>query len=489
MMDRDWTVAELRDAVASGDSTARDLCEQFLERIDAVDPQLNAFTVVLEDAARARADDIDRHRDEWRDRPLLGVPITVKDVICTRGTPTTGASRILAGFCPPYDATVVKRLHDAGAVMLGKTNCDEFAMGSSTEHSAYEPTRNPWATDRIPGGSSGGAAAAVAARLAPVSIASDTGGSIRQPAAFCGIVGLKPTYGRVSRYGLLAFASSLDQIGPMTLTVADTATVFRVIAGKDPCDATSVSYDTPDPSTFLPGHADGARVGVPRVVLEGIDDHVRRAFDAALNILAQRGATIHDIELPHIEYGIPVYYLVAPAEASSNLARYDGVRYGFRATLDADRATLQTMYERTRDEGFGAEVKRRIMLGTYALSAGYYDAYYVQAQRVRSLIKADYDHAFQNVDAIATPTTPTPAFRIGEHLDDPLAMYLGDIFTVSANLTGLPAISVPAGFTSTRLPVGLQLMSRAFDEATLFRLADAYEQDAPWWRESPPIET
>ena len=487
MTDRDWTVADLREAVVSGDSTARDVCEQFLKRIGAVDPHLNAFTAVLEDAARARADDIDRHRDEWLDRPLLGVPITVKDVICTRGTPTTGASRILAGFCPPYDATVVKRLHDAGAVVVGKTNCDEFAMGSSTEHSAYGPTRNPWATDRIPGGSSGGAAAAVAARLAPVSIASDTGGSIRQPAAFCGIVGLKPTYGRVSRYGLLAFASSLDQIGPMTLTVADAATVFRVIAGKDPCDATSVSYDMPDPSAFFPGHADGARVGVPRAVLEGIDDDVRRAFDAALDTLAQRGATIHDIELPHIEYGIPVYYLVAPAEASSNLARYDGVRYGFRATLDADRATLQMMYERTRDEGFGAEVKRRIMLGTYALSAGYYDAYYVQAQRVRSLIKADYDRAFQNVDAIATPTAPAPAFRIGEHLDDPLAMYLGDIFTVSANLTGLPAISVPAGFTSTRLPVGLQLMSRAFDEATLFRLADAYEQDAPWWREPPPI--
>ena len=489
MIDRHWTVAEVRDAVVSGETTAADVCDQVLERIRIADPQLNALTAVFEDAARARAEDVDRHRDGWRACPLLGVPVTVKDVICTRGMPTTGASRILSGFRPPYDATVVRRLHDAGAVIVGKTNCDEFAMGSSTEHSAYGPTRNPWALDRIPGGSSGGAAAAVAARLAPASIASDTGGSIRQPAAFCGIVGLKPTYGRVSRYGLLAFASSLDQIGPMTLTVADAATVFQVIAGKDPCDATSVAHPLPDTSTVFPGHADGARVGVPRAVLEGIDDDVRRAFDAALDTLVQRGATMHDIELPHIAYGIPVYYLVAPAEASSNLARYDGVRYGFRASLDADNATLQMMYERTRDEGFGPEVKRRIMLGTYALSAGYYHAYYVKAQRVRSLIAADYDRAFQHVDAIAMPTTPAPAFRIGEHLDDPLAMYLGDVFTVSANLTGLPAISIPAGFTSARLPVGLQLMSRSFDEATLFRLADAYEQEAPWWREPPPSAT
>ena len=486
MTDRDWTVAELRAAVVAGETTAADVCDHFLTRINDVDPQLNAFTAVFEDAARARAEDVDRQRDAWRDRPLLGVPITVKDVICTRGTSTTGASRILSGFRPPYDATVVRRLQDAGAVIVGKTNCDEFAMGSSTEHSAYGPTHNPWASDRIPGGSSGGAAAAVSARLAPVSIASDTGGSIRQPAAFCGIVGLKPTYGRVSRYGLLAFASSLDQIGPMTLTVADTATVFQVIAGEDPCDATSRSQAMPDHAAIFPGQADGARVGVPRAVLEGIDDDVRHAFDAALDTLAQRGATVRDIELPHIDYAIPVYYLVAPAEASSNLARYDGVRYGFRATLDGDGTNLQTMYDRTRDEGFGPEVKRRIMLGTYALSTGYYDAYYVKAQRVRSLIKADYDLAFQEVDAIAMPTAPAPAFRIGEHLNDPLAMYLGDIFTVSANLTGLPAISVPAGFTPARLPVGLQLMGRPFDEATLFQLADAYEQDAPWWREPPP---
>ena len=489
MTDRDWTLAEIRDAVATGETSAAEVCDQYLRRISTIDPQLNAFTAVFEEAARERAEEVDRHRDTWRNRPLLGVPLSIKDVICTRGTPTTGASRILSGFRPPYDATVVGRLLDAGAIIVGKTNCDEFAMGSSTEHSAYGPTLNPWANDRIPGGSSGGAAAAVAARLSPVSIASDTGGSIRQPAAFCGVVGLKPTYGRVSRYGLLAFASSLDQIGPMTLTVADSATVFETIAGKDPCDATSVSHPLPESSTLFPGHANGARVGVPRSVLEGIDGDVRRAFDAALDTLAQRGATVCDVELPHIDYAIPVYYLVAPAEASSNLARYDGVRYGFRATLDADNANLRTMYDRTRDEGFGPEVKRRIMLGTYALSAGYYDAYYVKAQRVRSLIRADYDLAFQEVDVVAMPTTPTPAFRVGEHLDDPLAMYLGDIFTVSANLTGLPAISVPAGFTPARLPVGIQLMGRPFDEATLFRLADAYEQDAPWWREPPPIAT
>ena len=399
------------------------------------------------------------------------------------GSLTTGASRILAGFRAPYDATVVERLQAAGAIIIGKTNCDEFAMGSSTEHSAYGATRNPWSDRHTPGGSSGGAAAAVAARLAPVSIASDTGGSIRQPAAFCGVVGLKPTYGRVSRYGLLAFASSLDQIGPITLTVEDTATVFTAIAGSDPRDATSVSLPVPDASVLLQGEARGTRIGVPRSVLEGIDDETRSSFDGALAALTDRGAVVVDIELPHIDYAVPVYYLVAPAEASSNLARYDGVRYGFRADLDEHDTSLQTMYNRTRDEGFGPEVKRRIMLGTYALSAGYYDAYYTQAQRVRSLIKSDYARAYALVDVVAMPTTPGPAFRIGERLDDPLTMYLGDIFTVSANLTGLPAISLPAGFTRTKLPIGFQLMGREFDEATLLRLAATYEAAAPWWRE------
>ena len=486
MAGRDWTVAQLRAEVAEGDVSALDVCETYLQRIGAANGELNALTSVFGDEARARAEEIDRHRDRWLDRPLLGVPVTIKDVICTRGTPTTASSRMLAGYRPPYDATVVTRLLDAGAIIVGKTNCDEFAMGSSTEHSAYGPTCNPWAAECIPGGSSGGAAVAVAARLAPASIASDTGGSIRQPAALCGVVGLKPTYGRVSRYGLLAFASSLDQIGPMTLTVADAAAVFQVIAGHDPLDATSATEPVPDASNSFPGDPSGLRIGVPHGVLtDGVDPVVLRAFDDALAALTDLGATLHEIDLPHMAYAVPVYYLVAPAEASSNLARYDGVRYGFRAALDSE-SDLSAMYDQTRDQGFGAEVKRRIMLGTYVLSAGYYDAYYLKALRVRSLIGRDYDEAFAHVDVVAMPTTPSAAFRIGERIDDPLAMYLGDIFTVSANLTGLPAISFPCGFTDGRLPIGFQLIGRPFDEATLFKLADAYERQVPWHTERPP---
>ena len=484
---RDWTVTELPAAVASGETSATEVCEDYLARIQSVESELNAFTLVLGDSALKHAAQIDRRREEWRDRPLLGVPVTVKDVICTKGELTTGASHILQGFRPPYDATVVSKLREAGAIVIGKTNCDEFAMGSSTEHSAWGLTRNPWDGDRVPGGSSGGAAAAVAARLAPVSLASDTGGSIRQPAAFCGVVGLKPTYGRVSRYGLLAFASSLDQIGPMTLTVRDAATVFHAIAGQDPCDATTSNRRVGRLLEFGPNDAGGAKLGVPWTVLDGVDEEVRRAFDTALGVLTDQGAQLVDIDLPHLVYAVPAYYLVAPAEASSNLARYDGVRYGFRAALDRHADSLERMYDRTRNEGFGAEVKRRIMLGTYALSAGYYDAYYVKAQQVRSLIKSDYDLAFGTVDAVATPTTPAPAFRVGERVDDPLSMYLGDIFTVSANLTGLPAISVPAGFSGSRLPIGVQLTGRPFDEETLFRLAFAYERHAPWWKERPAM--
>ena len=481
------TLTDLRAAVAGGTRSAVDVCQTYLDRISEAEDTLNAFTTVLHDAACARAAEVDRHRDEWRERALLGVPVTIKDVICTRGIATTAGSRILSGFQPPYNATVVTRLLDAGAVILGKTNCDEFAMGSSTEHSAYGPTRNPWAINRTPGGSSGGAAAVVAARLAPVSIASDTGGSIRQPAAFCGVVGLKPTYGRVSRYGLLAFASSLDQIGPITLTVGDAAVVFDVIAGADQRDATSTAGTRSEIGVSLPGDEQRARIGVPRRILaHGVDSEVLGAFEEALDVLVQQGATIVDIELPHMAYAIPIYCLVAPAEASSNLARYDGVRYGFRSGLRNGSATVANMYDRTRDEGFGAEVKRRIMLGTYALSSGYYDAYYVKAQRVRSLVRRDYDRAFEQADVIAMPTSPTAAFPIGEHTDDPLAMYLRDIFTVSANLTGLPAISLPAGFTKSRLPIGFQLMGRAFDEATLFRVAGTYEREAPWWKERPP---
>ena len=483
-----WTATGIRAAVAAGDVSAREVCEHCLERIAALDGRLNAFTTVLEEAARARADEVDAHRGAWRDRPLLGVPVAVKDIICTRGAPTTAGSRILAGYRPPYDATAVTRLLDAGAVIVGKTNCDEFAMGSSTEHSAYGPTRNPWAPDRIPGGSSGGAAAAVAAGLTPVSIATDTGGSIRQPAAFCGVAGLKPTYGRVSRYGLLAFASSLDQIGPVTRTVEDAAAVLRVLAGPDPRDATTAAEPAPSVADLFPGSVRGARIGVPRAALaDGVDAEVLEAFNAALAVLSEQGAEVCDVDLPHMQYAVPAYYLVAPAEASSNLARYDGVRYGRRAALDGAAASIGEMYARTRSEGFGAEVKRRIMLGTYALSAGYYDAYYVKAQRVRSLIRSDYDRAFATVDAVAMPTTPTPAFRIGERIDDPLAMYLGDVFTVSANLTGLPAISLPAGLTQARLPIGFQLTGRPFDETTLLRIGDVLERDAPWKEERPPI--
>ena len=387
---------------------------------------------------------------------------------------------------------MVDRLEAAGALVVGKTNCDEFAMGSSNENSAFGPVRNPWALDRIPGGSSGGSAAAVASRLTPLALGSDTGGSIRQPAALCGVVGLKPTYGRVSRYGLIAFGSSLDQIGPITRTAYDAAVALSVIAGADPADATSAPEVVPDYAAGLTGDVRRARIGVPRRLLEqGVDPDVHRAIEAALDVLRSRGATLIDIDLPHAKYAIPVYYLVATAEASSNLARYDGVRYGYRAPIANDQG-LKAMYGKTRAQGFGPEVKRRIMLGTYVLSAGYYDAYYLKAQQVRTLILRDYDDAFNAVDpvdAIAMPTSPTAAFPIGERVSDPIQMYLADVFTVSANLAGLPAISVPCGFTAERLPIGLQMTGRRFDEATLLRLADAYERDTEWSKQLPPIST
>jgi aspartyl-tRNA(Asn)/glutamyl-tRNA(Gln) amidotransferase subunit A len=393
---------------------------------------------------------------------------------------------MLERYVPPFDATVISRLEAAGAVILGKTNCDEFAMGSSNENSAFGPTHNPWALDRIPGGSSGGSAAAVAARLAPVALGSDTGGSIRQPAALCGVTGLKPTYGRVSRYGLLAFGSSLDQIGPIARNVADAALVLSIIAGKDPLDATTA--DEPPPAwATLEAPVHDIRIGVPRALLaEGVDPHVQAAVLEALAEFERLGAELVDVDLPHASYAVPVYYLVATAEASSNLARYDGVRYTYRARLDAG-ADLAEMYDRTRDEGFGAEVKRRIMLGTYVLSAGYYDAYYLKAQQVRTLIKRDYERAFLSVDAIAMPTSPTPAFRLGERADDPLQMYLADVFTVSANLAGLPAVSVPCGFTADTLPIGLQLTGRPFEEESLLRLARTYEQATAWHKAAPAI--
>jgi aspartyl-tRNA(Asn)/glutamyl-tRNA(Gln) amidotransferase subunit A len=485
------TIREVRDAVRSGAQSATEVCRDALSRIERLEPQLHAFNTVVAEQAMARAAAIDRERDRWRDAPLTGVPIAIKDNLCTRGVRTTASSRMLDSFVPPYDATAVARLEAAGAVVVGKTNCDEFAMGSSTENSAFGPTHNPWALERTPGGTSGGSAAAVAARLTPVALGSDTGGSIRQPAAMCGVTGLKPTYGRVSRSGLIAHGSSLDQVGPLTLTAYDAALTLSVIAGVDAADATSAPDPVADYTAALTGDVRGARIGVPRDLLEkGIDADVSTALTAALDVLRSRGATLVDVDLPHARYAIPVYYLVSTAEASANLARYDGVRYGFRATAaGAAPYDLKTMYARTRAHGFGAEVKRRIMLGTYVLSAGYYDAYYLKAQRVRTLILRDYDRAFERVDVVAMPTSPTPAFKIGERVADPLQMYLADVFTVSANLAGLPAISVPCGFTADRLPVGLQLTGRRFDEATLFRVADAYERDTAWWKQSPPILT
>lgn len=466
------TARAVRDAITSGAATAEAICQAALDRIAAVDAGLHAFLHVDAERALARARALDRL--DAPAGPLHGVPVALKDNLAVAGMTTTAGSKILEHYVPPYDATVVTKLEAAGAVVLGKTVCDEFSMGSSTENSAFGPSRNPWATDRAPGGSSGGSAVAVSAGMAPLALGSDTGGSIRQPAAFCGVVGVKPTYGRVSRYGLIAYASSLDQIGPFARTVADAALCLDVISGPDAHDGTAAAVAAPSFEGALTGDVAGVRIGVPRSWLhEGVDADVAAAFDASLVALERLGASIHDVELPHSRVAIPTYYLVATAEASSNLARYDGVRYGLRIP---DAKNLGDMYNRTRDAGFGAEVKRRIMLGTYVLSAGYYDAYYLKAQRVRTLIRRDFDAAFASVDVVAMPTTPTPAFPLGAFDKDPLQMYLADIFTVSAPLAGLPALSVPCGLSSTGLPIGLQLTGRAWDEATMLRVADAYER-------------
>jgi aspartyl-tRNA(Asn)/glutamyl-tRNA(Gln) amidotransferase subunit A len=484
------SLRDVRDHIRSGARSAVEVVRESLSRIERLDPALHAFNTVTADRALERAREVDANRQAWRDAPLAGVPLALKDNLCTRGVRTTASSRMLEHFVPPYDATVVTRLERAGAIVVGKTNCDEFAMGSSNENSAFGPARNPWAHDRIPGGSSGGSAVSVATGMAIIALGSDTGGSIRQPAALCGVVGLKPTYGRVSRSGLIAFASSLDQVGPIARTAYDAALTLSVIGGADQADATTSSEPVPDFAAGLTGDIRGLRIGVPSSMLaRGVDDDVLRAYRSALDMLAARDATLVDIELPHAAHAIGVYYLIATAEASSNLARYDGVRYGFRATPGPGTADqdLRTMYASTRGSGFGPEVKRRIMLGTYALSAGYYDAYYLKAQQVRTLILQDYDRAFAQVDVVAMPTAPTAAYKIGERVADPLQMYLGDIFTVSANLAGLPAISVPCGFTSGQLPIGLQLTGRRFDEATLLRLADAYQRDTRWHEAEPPI--
>jgi len=471
------TIDEVRSSIAAGQTTATALAASFYSKIEAQDGPIGAYLTLSKDRAMQKANTIDALASQGKELPpLAGVPVGIKDVMVTCGVRTTAGSKILDNYVPPYDCTAVRRLEAAGAVVLGKTNCDEFAMGSSNENSAFKPVRNPRDLSRVPGGSSGGSAAAVAAGMAVATLGSDTGGSIRQPASFCGVVGLMPTYGRVSRYGLIAFASSLDHIGPLTKTVRDAAIVLRTIAGRDPMDSTSADLPVPDYVTELNKPVRGLRLGVPKEYFgEGLEPEVRAAVEAAIEKLGSLGCEIVPVSLPHTEYAIPTYYLVATAEAGSNLARYDGVRYGHRAKTVR---TLAEMYERTRDEGFGAEVKRRIMLGTYALSAGYYDAYYLKAQRVRTLLARDFEEAFKKVDAIVTPTSPTPAFKLGEKTEDPLAMYLADVYTVTADLVGIPGISVPCGETRERLPIGLQILARHFDEATMLRIAQSYEKSS-----------
>jgi aspartyl-tRNA(Asn)/glutamyl-tRNA(Gln) amidotransferase subunit A len=468
------TVESTRIAIREKQFTSGRVVDEFYKKIVAEDPEIQAYLTLCQDRAQEKARQIDDlvGRGEALP-PLAGVPVAIKDVMVTKGIRSTAGSRILQNFIPPYDCTAVARLEAAGAILLGKTNCDEFAMGSSNENSAYGPVRNPRDKSRVPGGSSGGSAAAVAAGTAVAALGSDTGGSIRQPAAFCGVVGLMPTYGRVSRYGLIAFASSLDHIGPLTKTVKDAAIILRYIAGRDPMDSTSADVPVPDYEQDIEKPVRGLKLGVPKEYFaEGLDAEVRAAVEAAIQQLAADGCEIVPISLPHTSYAIPTYYVIATAEASANLARYDGVRYGYRT---ARPQTLSEMYRKSRDEGFGAEVKRRIMLGTYALSSGYYDAYYLKAQKVRTLLARDFEAAFRQVDAIATPTTPTAAFKLGEKTDDPLQMYLADIYTVVGDLVGVPGISVPCGKTKSGLPIGVQILGKHFDESTVLRLGHAVE--------------
>jgi aspartyl-tRNA(Asn)/glutamyl-tRNA(Gln) amidotransferase subunit A len=468
---------DIRDAVNAGQVSAVEVAGAACARMESADPMLGAFVAVHTDRVLARAAEVDRAVRSGKSMPLAGVPVAVKDNICTRGFATTCCSRILEGFQPPYDATTVERLERAGAVIVGKTNCDEFAMGSSTENSAFQVTRNPYDRERVAGGSSGGSAVAVAARMAAVALGSETGGSVRQPASFCGVCGLKPTYGRISRYGLVAFASSLDCIGPFADNPRDLALVLSVIAGWDEHDATSSSVPVQDYLAALDEPFAGLRVGVPREYFgAGLDPDVRKTVEQALHNAEALGCSLREVSMPHSEYAIADYYIIAPAEASSNLARYDGVRYGFRAAGAED---LSLMYQRSRSAGFGPEVKRRIMIGTYALSSGYYEAYYGRALRVRTLIRRDFDRAFENVDVLLAPVSPTAAFKIGEKTEDPLQMYLSDIYTVTANLAGVPALSLPCGFTPAGLPVGLQVIAGRFQEAVLLRFAEAYAKAFP----------
>ncbi len=477
------SLVELRDALQNGETTSVAATEAMLARIEAVDGDVQSYLTVMKDEALAQAEAADAKRANGEDGLLLGVPIAVKDIICTKGVPTTAGSKILEGFVPPYDAFVVKQLQAAGAVILGKTNTDEFAMGSSTENSAYMTTRNPWDLERVPGGSSGGSAAAVAANLAYGSLGTDTGGSVRQPASFCGIVGLRPTYGRMSRWGVVAFASTLDQVGTFGRTVADCTAVFQATTGYDPQDSTSLNIEVPNFEASLTGDIKGLRVGVPKeYFIEGIDAQVETAVRNAIAKLEELGAEIVEISLPHTEYALPVYYLIAPAEASANLARYDGIRFGPRVEgRDMIESVMKTRAL------FGPEVKRRIMLGTYALSAGYYDEYYGRALKVRTLIKQDFLNAFENVDVIATPTAPSTAFKLGQNVDDPLQMYLQDIFTLSVNLSASCGVSVPCGFDDDGLPIGLQLIGNTLQEATILNAAFAYEQATDWHKQKPVI--
>ena len=476
------TIAEISQGLTSGEFSSREICEHLLSRIDQLNPSCNAFISVSNELALEQADAADKRRAAGADNALLGVPIAHKDIFCTSGVRTSCGSRMLENFVPPYNATVVEKLAEAGVVCLGKTNMDEFAMGSSNENSYFGNVVNPWGTNRVPGGSSGGSAAAVAARMAPGCTGTDTGGSIRQPASFCGITGIKPTYGRVSRYGMIAFASSLDQGGPMAVTAEDCALLLQAMAGFDERDSTSIEKPVDDYTGGLNDSLDGLKIGLPKQYFaEGLNSEIAASLQAAITELEKLGASFVDVELPNQHLAVPAYYVVAPAECSSNLSRFDGVRYGYRCDNPVD---LEDLYKRSRGEGFGREVKRRILIGTYVLSAGYFDAYYLKAQKIRNLISADFTAAFNNVDMILGPTTPTPAFSIGENAADPVAMYLNDIYTIPANLAGLPGISVPCGLVD-ELPVGLQLVGNYFSEARLLNVAHRFQQATDWHRKTP----
>lgn len=479
------TIHEARTKLDNKELSSVELTKSILSRIEETEGKLNSFVTVAGDEAMKSAQIADEMIAAGKAKALTGIPLAIKDIFCTKGLLTTCSSKMLSNFVPPYNATAVSRLKTEGAVIVGKTNMDEFAMGSSTETSHFGTTKNPWDITKIPGGSSGGSATSVSADQCIASLGTDTGGSIRQPASLCGMVGLKPTYGRVSRYGVIAFASSLDQVGPMTKDVEDSAILLGSIAGFDPKDSTSIKTDVPDYKAMLSGNIKGLKIGVPKeYFIEGMDAEVEQAVRKSIDDMKSMGAEIVEISLPHTEYAVAVYYIVAPAEASSNLARFDGVKYGHRAS---DIEGLIDMYKKTRSEGFGQEVKRRIMLGTYALSAGYYDAYYLKAQKVRTLIARDFKEAFEKCDIIVTPTTPTTAFGIGEKNNDPLQMYLSDVLTISCNLAGIPGISIPCGFSKAGLPIGLQMLGNHFDEATILRAAHAYEQSTIWHKERPAI--